>query len=128
MQAIHAENISWTPQERGIREAVIFSDPHGTEQTRVVMMEIPPGAYLPAHRHNLRREFLTIVYSAGAQVRLGERIFRPTAGQVFHREPGDVLALTNDTPHPFRYTVTQFRYQASDLEWLAGDEVAASST
>ena len=62
---------------------------------------------------------------AGAQIQIGDRIFRPTAGQVFHREPGDILALTNDTPHPFRYSVTRFGYQAADIEWLNGGETVS---
>lgn len=125
MQAIHAENVSWKTTERGIREAVIFAETHGSEETRVDMVEVPPGAYIPSHRHSHRRELFTILFSAGAQLQLGDRIFRPTAGQVFQRDPEDVMALTNDTPHPFRYTVTRFRYDASDIEWLAGEAAAA---
>lgn len=124
MQAIHAENVNWKVAERGVKEAEVFIETHGSEETRIDMVEIPPGGYIPAHRHSQRREFLTILQSAGAQLQVGERIFRPTAGQVFHREPGDILALTNDTPHPFRYTVTRFRHQAADIEWLASSEAA----
>jgi quercetin dioxygenase-like cupin family protein len=124
MQAIHAENVSWKSGERGVREAEVFVEQHGSQETRIDMVEVPPGGYIPAHRHSQRREFLTILFSSGAQLQVGERIFRPTAGQVFHREPNDVLALTNDTPHPFRYTVTRFGYQASDVEWLPTSQSA----
>ena len=124
MQVIHSENVNWKSAEHGVREAEVFADSHAGQETRVDMVEISPGGYIPAHRHNQRREFLTILHSAGAQLRVGERIFRPTAGQVFYREPGEVLALTNDTPHPFRYTVTRFKYQASDVEWLAAEAAA----
>lgn len=118
MQAIHAENVSWKSKERGVREAKIFSTFHGSEETRIDFVEVPAGAYIPAHRHSARREFITILQSAGAQLQIGERIFRPVAGQVFHREPGDVLALTNDSQHPFRYSVVRFGYESSDIEVL----------
>jgi quercetin dioxygenase-like cupin family protein len=118
MQALHVENVNWKSKERGVREAELFAETHGSEETRIDLVEVPPGGYIPAHRHSQCREFLTILLSAGAQLRIGNRVFRPTAGQVFHREPEDVMALTNDTPHPFRYTATRFRFQASDIEWL----------
>ena len=118
MQAIHAENVNWKSHERGVREAKIFSAIHGSEETRIDMVEVPSGAYIPAHRHSFRREFITILLSAGAQLQIGDRVFRPIAGQVFHREPGDVLALTNDSQHPFRYSVVRFGYESSDIEIL----------
>lgn len=118
MQAIHAENVNWKSQDKGVREAKIFSAVHGSEETRIDMVEVPAGAYIPAHRHSSRREFITILWSAGAQLQIGDRIFRPIAGQVFHREPGDVLALTNDSQHPFRYSVVRFGYESSDVEIL----------
>lgn len=124
MQAIHAENVTWEAKERGVREAELFAVNHGTEETRIDLVEIPPGSFIPAHRHSQRQEFFTILLSAGAQLQIGDRIFRPTAGQVFHREPGDIMALTNDTPHPFRYSVTRFRFRATDIEWLAATEGA----
>lgn len=126
MQALHVDNVSWKSKERGVREAEVFTRTQGSDEIRIDMVEVPPGGYIPAHRHSQRHEFLTVLYSAGAQMQIGERVFRPTAGQVFHREPNEVLALTNDTPHPFRYTVTRFGYQASDVEWLAGNEAAQS--
>lgn len=124
MQALHAENVNWKSLEHGVRTAELFVERHGDQETRIDLVEVPAGGYIPAHRHQQRIEFLTVLLSAGAQMQIGERIFRPTAGQVFHREPGDLLALTNDTPHPFRYSVTRFQFVASDLEWVARDEVA----
>lgn len=126
MQAVHVENVEWKNLDRGVREAELFVETHGSSQTRVDLVEVPPGGYIPAHRHSQRREMITILHSAGAQIQLGERIFRPTAGQIFHREPGDVMALTNDTPHPFRYSLTRFGYQASDIEWLTPETTAAT--
>lgn len=126
MQAIHVENVQWKNLDRGVREAEVFAETHGALQTRIDLVEVPPGSYIPPHRRRQCREFFTIVHSAGAQLQLGERIFRPTTGQLFHREPEDVMALTNDTPHPFRYTVTRFLYQADDIEWLSDAETTAS--
>lgn len=124
MQAIHAESVNWKDKERGVREAELFAVSHGDEETRIDMVEVPAGSYIPAHRHAQRSEFFTILLSAGAQLRIGDRVFRPTAGQVFHREPEEVMALTNDSPHVFRYTVTRFRYQSSDIEWLPAQDAA----
>ena len=101
--------------------AKVYSKTHGSEETRVDIVEVPAGGYIPAHRHSSRREFITILLSAGAQLQIGERIFRPVAGQVFHREPEDIMALTNDSHHPFRYSVVSFGYESSDVEWLDGE-------
>lgn len=118
MQAIHADNVNWKMKSRGVREAEIFRSYAGSEETRIDLVEVPAGGYIPPHRHSSRREFITILLSAGAQLQIGDRIFRPIAGQVFHREPRDVLALTNDSHHPFRYSVVRFGYESSDIEWL----------
>jgi quercetin dioxygenase-like cupin family protein len=132
MQAIHADNVNWKSRSRGVREAKIYSAHHGTDETRIDMVEVPAGGYIPPHRHSSRREFITILLSAGAQLQIGDRIFRPIAGQVFHREPEEILALTNDSHHPFRYSVVRFGYEPSDIEWLneadgveAEDQLAA---
>lgn len=122
MQTIHAENVNWTQGERGVKEAEIFMVAQEAEDTRIDLVEVAPGGYIPPHRHQRRREFITVLLSAGAQMQIGDRIFRPTAGQVFHREPQDILALTNDTEHPIRYSVTRFRYQENDVEWISDDE------
>lgn len=122
MQAIHADNVTWKTKSRGVREAVVFRTSSGSDETRIDMVEVPAGGYIPPHRHSGRREFITILLSAGAQLQIGDRIFRPIAGQVFHREPGDILALTNDSHHPFRYSVVRFGYEASDIEWLRDDD------
>lgn len=107
--------------------AKVYSKTHGSEETRVDIVEVPAGGYIPAHRHSSRREFITILLSAGAQLQIGERIFRPVAGQVFHREPEDIMALTNDSHHPFRYSVMSFGYVSSDIEWLDGESSAEES-
>ena len=107
MQPIHSENVSWKARKRGVREAEIYSAIHGSDETRIDMIEVPAGGYIPPHRHSSRTEFITILSSAGAQLQIGDRIFRPIAGQVFQREPGDVLALTNDSQHPFCYSVVR---------------------
>ena len=122
MQPIHSENVSWKARKRGVREAEIYSAIHGSDETRIDMIEVPAGGYIPPHRHSSRTEFITILSSAGAQLQIGDRIFRPIAGQVFQREPGDVLALTNDSQHPFSYSVVRFRYESSDVEYLTSQE------
>ena len=118
MQAIHADNVNWKSRGRGVREAKIYSSISGSDETRIDIVEVPAGGYVPPHRHSSRREFITILTSAGAQLQIGERVFRPVAGQVFHREPEDVMALTNDSHHPFRFSVVSFGYDKSDIEWL----------
>jgi len=122
MQPIHSENVSWKARKRGVREAEIYSAIHGSDETRIDMIEVPAGGYIPPHRHSSRTEFITILSSAGAQLQIGDRIFRPIAGQVFQREPGDVLALTNDSQHPFCYSVVRFGFESSDVEFLTSQE------
>lgn len=124
MQAIHPDNVNWKSLESGVREAKIFSDSRSSEETRITLVEVPAGGYIPSHRHSSRRDFITILESGGAQIQVGERIFRPLSGQVFHREPEEIFALTNDSHHPFRYTVTSFGYEESDVIWE--DEVTES--
>lgn len=118
MESIHSENVTWKSKDHGVREAKIFSSVSGSDETRIDMIEVPAGAFIPAHRHSARREFITILKSNGAQLQIGERIFRPLAGQVFHREPKEILALTNDSHHPFVYSAVRFGYETSDIEWV----------
>ncbi|MFA5506932.1 MAG: cupin domain-containing protein [Vulcanimicrobiota bacterium] len=118
MRPIHADNVTWKARARGIREAQIYSAFHGSDETRIDMVEVPAGGYIPPHRHSARTEFITILSSAGAQLQIGDRIFRPMAGQVFQREPGDLFALTNDSQHSFCYSVVRFGYESSDVEFL----------
>ena len=118
MQSIHADNVNWKSTKRGVREAKIFSAFHGSDETRIDLVEVPAGSYIPPHRHSFRREFITILVSAGAQMQIGDRIFRPIAGQVFHREPEDILAVTNDSHHPFQYSVVRFGFEPTDIVWM----------
>ena len=128
MQAIHADNVNWKSRGRGVREAKIFSSINGSDETRIDIVEVPAGGYIPPHRHSSRREFITILLSAGAQLQVGDRVFRPVAGQVFHREPEEVMALTNDSHHPFRFSVVTFGYDKSDIEWLNESDVKEETT
>ncbi len=116
MSAIHPEKLKWTPLEFGVQETSIFPAPGGQAHTRISMVEVAPGGYIPAHRHEGRHEFLTVLLSAGAQMQIGDRIYRPTAGQVFERSAGEILALTNDSHHPFRYSVVRFHLGEHDLD------------
>lgn len=127
MQALHEDNLSWETGERGVRQAEVFSLSHGGDETRIDIIEVPSGGYIPAHRHSRRREFITILLSAGAQIQIGDRIFRPTAGQVFHREPQEILAITNDSHHPLRYSASRFGYVKSDIEWMTKSDPVEES-
>lgn len=128
MKVIHAESVDWTDLEHDVREAKLFSETHGETQTQVDLVEVGSGGYIPPHRHKLRREFLTILFSAGAQIQIGDRVFRPVAGQVFEREPGDILALTNDTTHPFRFSVVRLGFDAMDVEWVEVEPTEANAS
>lgn len=125
MQSIHADNVNWKSTKRGVREAKIFSSFHGSDETRIDIVDVPAGSYIPPHRHSYRREFITILDSAGAQMQIGDRIFRPIAGQMFHREPEDLLAITNDSHHPFRYSVVRFGFEPTDIIWSNPEAEAA---
>lgn len=127
MQILQADSLTWKELENGVREAEIFVLSEGGAQTRIDIVEVLSAGYIAPHRHKKRREFITVLHSAGAQIQVGERIFRPTIGQMFEREPGEVMALTNDTTHPFRYSVTRFNFEPADIEQLnAGDKAKDS--
>ncbi len=119
MRVVTAESLEWEADKRSAK-AVIYSEKMSGE-LRIEMLEVAPGDFIPAHRHSRRREFFAVTFSAGAQMQIGERIFRPIAGQVFEREPGEVLAVTNDTKHPLRLMITRIGFDESDVEWLESD-------
>ncbi len=124
MRVVVAEGLDWQTEEH-YRTALVSSEKLGDQELRIDMLEVPSGHFVKPHIHKNRREMLTVVYSAGAQVRVGERIFRPVAGMSFEREAEDVLAITNDTKHPLRLLITRIGYDEDDIEWLADDEEAA---
>lgn len=117
MRVVTAESLDWESGQNP-STAVVHSERIGEQELRIDMIEVLPGDFVAPHRHARRREFFAVAYSAGAQVQIGERIFRPIAGQVFEREAGEVLAITNDTKHPLRLMVTRIGYEADDIEWL----------
>ncbi|MCA9791380.1 MAG: hypothetical protein KC910_06280 [Candidatus Eremiobacteraeota bacterium] len=117
MRVVTAEGLDWE-SDQNPSTAVIHSEKLGDQELRIEMVEVRPGDFVPPHRHARRREFFSVAYSAGAQMQIGERIFRPIAGQVFEREAGEVLAITNDTKHPLRLMITRIGYDPNDIEWL----------
>jgi len=110
MRLVKPEQLEWQGSEGCTRAEV-----HNEGGVRLEMLEVPPGANLASHHHKKRREFLCVTLAGGAQIRIGERVFRPTAGQVFEREPGEALEIVNDTKHPVRMLITQVGYDAADI-------------
>lgn len=121
MRVVAPESLEWKASEH-YRSALISSQNLGSSELRIEMLEIASGQHVPAHLHRRRKEYLTVTFSAGAQIQIGQRIFRPIAGQVFEREAGEVFAATNDTKHPFRVMVTRIGYDENDIEWVDLEE------
>lgn len=106
MKAIVPEQLTWEADGT----SVLFNDPN----TRVEMLEIAPGAIVEPHSYKEQRVFLCFVRSGGCQLFLAGRLFRPQAGQTFECEPGDVMALHNDTPHVSRVLLTRIGFKDGD--------------
>ena len=111
MRTIEAQDLEWQ-RDGGVASSVLHNE--GTVQ--VEALEVASGQSLKAHTHKKRREFLVVVFACGAQLRLGDRVFRPTLGQTFEREPGEVMEIVNDTTNPFRLLRFQLGYEASDIQ------------
>ncbi|MBI3926723.1 MAG: hypothetical protein HY319_14375 [Armatimonadetes bacterium] len=114
MLVVDPEKLEWK-QEEGWRKAVIHEEKLGDTAVQMDMLEVPAGAQIAPHHHKKRREFHFVVYSGGARLQIGERFFRPTAGQVFECEPGDTMGVVNDTHHALRLMVTKIGYDPKDL-------------
>ena len=110
MRLVKPEKLEWQGSEGCLRAEV-----HTDTGMRLEMLEVPPETNLAPHHHKKRREFLCVTLAGGAQIRIGERVFRPTAGQIFEREPGEVMEIVNDTKHPLRILITQMGYDAADV-------------
>lgn len=116
MRNVTTDKLEWAAEE-GCQKATVHSEKLGDTQVQLQMLEVGAGQTLKPHSHKKRREFLCVVHSSGAQIRLGERVFRPTAGQTFEREPGEVMEIINDTHLPTRILVTQIGFDSSDVQW-----------
>lgn len=110
MRLVKPEQLEWSGSDGCTRAEL-----HNEGGMRLEMLEVPPNTNLASHHHKKRREFLCVTLAGGAQIRIGDRVFRPTAGQVFEREPGEVLEIVNDTKHVFRLLITQLGYDAADV-------------
>lgn len=117
MRVVMAEKLDWN-SEGGTSRAPVHEEKLGDTRLVIEMVEIPAGGHLAPHYHEKRREFHSVAASGGAQVQIGERVFRPIAGQVFEREPGEILAITNDTLHPLQLLVTRIGYDPDDIHWV----------
>ena len=115
MRVITRDSLEWKDEE-GCTKAVVHNEKLGDTQLQLEMLEVAPGQTLKPHTHKKRREFIVVVHSSGAQIRLGERVFRPIAGQTFEREPGEVMEIVNDSSHVTRLLTTQIGFDAGDVQ------------
>lgn len=115
MRVLSKENLEWSERD-GLARAQVHQESLGGTTVRVEMIEIASGQTLAPHTHSRRREFIVCVHASGAQVRLGERVFRPLAGQALEREPGEVMEIVNDGTQPSRFLVTQVGFEPSDIQ------------
>ncbi len=116
MSSIQSDRLEWMAGERGVRECTLLAE----KSVRLDLVEVESGGYIPPNRRTGSKEMLTVVLSAGAQLRVGDKVYRPTAGQIFERPAGQILAVTNDSHHPFRYSVLRLDPRDDDLEWVEG--------
>ena len=115
MRVLTRDSLEWKDGE-GCSRAVVHNEKLGDSQVQMEMLEVGPGQTLKPHTHKKRREFIMVVHSSGAQIRLGERVFRPVSGQSFEREPGEVMEIVNDSHQPTRFLLTQIGFDAGDVQ------------
>jgi quercetin dioxygenase-like cupin family protein len=115
VRTIVPQDLEWQ-REQGVGRAVVHNEKLGDQQVQVEMLEVEAGQTLRPHTHKKRREFLVVVHASGAQLRLGERVFRPTLGQTFEREPGEIMEIVNDAPNSFRILRFQLAFDAADTQ------------
>lgn len=91
---IHSEvSLNWQDQAWGRSVALL---PQATWQ------EVGPGQSWGPEKLAAGHELVVITLAGGAQVRLGERVLRPLAGQIMQRDAGDEMEIVNDTHQPLR--------------------------
>ena len=106
MRVITRDSLEWKEAE-GCSKALVHSEKLGESQLEVSMLEVGAGQTLKPQTHEKSREFVVVVYSSGAQIRLGTRVFRPLAGQIFEREAGEAMEIVNDSSQPTRFFLTR---------------------
>lgn len=93
MQVITEQSVSWTEQPWG-RTAQLGQG--------ATWQEVGPLQSFGPEKLASGQELITVTLAGGAQVRVGERVFRPLAGQMLQRDSGEELELVNDTQLPIR--------------------------
>jgi quercetin dioxygenase-like cupin family protein len=104
MKVIEPVELPWEGYQAGDK-ATLFATPEPAA-VEVQVLRVPAGATLAPHHYPERRRFLCVMHTAGARLVLGSRVFRPLPGQAFQCDPGEVMAVANDTRHEIRLLVT----------------------
>jgi hypothetical protein len=102
MQVISEHNVEWAEQEWGRQSQVA---------PQALWQEVQPNRNFGPEKLAQGQELITVTLAGGAQVRVGERVLRPLAGQVLRREAGEELEIVNDTLQPLR--LLRFQVAAS---------------
>lgn len=93
MQAISEYNVSWTAQPWG-RTAQLAAG--------ALWQEVASHQTFAPEKLASGTELITVTLAGGAQVRVGDRVLRPLAGQILQRDSGEELEVVNDTLQPVR--------------------------
>lgn len=93
MQVISESNVEWSNEEWG-RQARLAS--------QALWQEVEPSRSFGPDKLGQGQELITVTLAGGAQVRVGDRVLRPLAGQMLRREAGEELEIVNDTHQPLR--------------------------
>ena len=93
MQAISEYNVTWTDQP-WCRTAQLGAG--------ALWQEVASHQTFAPEKLASGTELITVTLAGGAQVRVGERVLRPLAGQILQRDSGEELEVVNDTLQPVR--------------------------
>ena len=93
MHVLSEHNVTWADEPWGRSSQVA---PGATWQ------EISPQKTLAPEKLASGQELVVVTLAGGAQVRVGERVLRPLAGQVIQRDAGEELEVVNDTTQVLR--------------------------
>lgn len=104
MKTFDAASLPWTENQTH-QEAELHAG--AGSAVRVWVLQVPAGSAFGPLKGAGTRLFFSCMFTAGARLHLGSRIFRAMPGQVFECEPGDVFGVVNDTRQEVRFLVTQ---------------------
>jgi hypothetical protein len=93
MQAISEYNVTWTEQPWGRTVQLAPT---------ALWQEVAPHQSFAPEKLGSGSELITVTLAGGAQVRVGDRVLRPLAGQILQRDSGEELEIVNDTLQPVR--------------------------